>query len=127
VFTLKAAALDAALADVSDVPSVEISHGNPTIVFTGNYETPVTDLVEFLSRLQSVDEQAAEAAREGLEWSEGGYARHGSAALNGIVLDGVSRYQECAECGDPVGDFGSDNDSTTCEECTTEDTPAVAL
>ena len=102
--TITASTLDQALADISDVPRVERdSGGSPVVIFSGAYEKPVNDLVAFLGRLQSIDSELAEAAREGLYWEDGGYSGHGTATLNALALDGVSQYEE--KCDETFGPF----------------------
>lgn len=118
---VKASIIDNALANVSDVPSIGVKDGIPTITFSGNYEAPTTDLVEFLSRLQRNDDDAAEAARGGLHWQDGFYGGYGTATLNGVTLEGVSRYQECAQCEDPVGVDLAEAGSLLCADCASGD------
>lgn len=107
--------LDSALADISDVPVVEVEDGVLKVTFSGNYEPPVNDLVDFLGALQRTNPEAAEAAREGLYWEDGFYGGYAVAHLNGLALEGRSRsaYQPCEQCGDKVDDA----DTRLCSEC----------
>lgn len=90
---IKAGLVDDCLADISDVPLVEVDeHGHPVVTFTGNYVNPVNDLIDFLAALQTRDVDLAEAAREGLAWEDGGYASRGTATFNALRLDGKSVY-----------------------------------
>ena len=95
--TIPAAVLDRALANISDVPEVETDEGL-LVRFSGSYESPVNDLTEFLAALQRQDEEAAQAAREGLYFRHGGYAGYGEAVLIGLRIEGKSAYEPCDEC-----------------------------
>lgn len=109
--------LDAALADISDVPRVEIEDGVLKVTFSGNYESPVNDLVTFLSRLQRTNPEAADAARLGLYWEDGFYGGYGTATLNGLALEegSMSAYEGCTDCGDK-----REGDGPRCDYCEAE-------
>lgn len=102
--TLFASTLDQALANISDVPRVEVDEtGSPKITFSGNYESPVNDLVTFvlaLSRgiLRDYDgpswsaDVVIEAVESGLQYDDNHYGGHATVTLNGVTLDGTSKY-----------------------------------
>lgn len=125
--TIPAAVLDRALANISDVPEVETAEGL-LVRFSGSYESPTNDLVEFLAALQRMDDDAATAARDGLYFRDGGYAGYGEAVLNGLRIEGKSAYEPCDECQEH-GREGRTNlvigDRFLCADCREDETADV--
>lgn len=127
MYFIPAHALDTALADISDVPTVEVEDsGLLSVTFTGNYSNPVNDLADFLAALQRYDWTASEAAREGMEWSDGGYGGGGTAVFHGLRLEDGTRstYSACDRCG---GTDGGDQEQVgnewACADCRADDEP----
>lgn len=120
--TIPAHVLDSALADISDVPVVEVEDGTLKVTFSGNYEPPVNDLVDFLAALERANPEAGRAARDGLYWEDGFYGGYAEAHLNGLALEpsAMSAYQPCTDCGDK-----REGDGPRCDYCEGEHQQAL--